>query len=121
MEKQQSPAIGNYVQYPATNHNGKDMKTNIHVCVCVCVCIYIYDTIYLSKTKYLSFIYIYIYIAESPCCTEEIDTTLQINYIKVKLKKKTYDQSDHILPVAKAGPVPLSPEIIQPFQNVWQF
>ena len=46
-----------------TNHNGKDMKRNIYVCV------YIYDT-----TKYLSFIYVYK--TESPCCTEEIGTTL---------------------------------------------
>ena len=47
MEKQQSPAIGNYVQYPATNHNGKDMKTNIYGCVCVCVYIYIWYYIFI--------------------------------------------------------------------------
>ena len=41
-----------YIQYPVTNHNGKE--------------------------------YIYIYIYMSLCCTEEINTVLQINYTSIK-------------------------------------
>ena len=45
-------STGNYIQYPVTNHNGKEY-------ICVCVCIYI-D--------------IYICITESLSCTAEIHT-----------------------------------------------
>ena len=40
---------GNRIQYPVTNHNGKE-----YICVCVCVCTHI---------------------TESLCSTEEINTT----------------------------------------------
>ena len=49
---------GNYLQYPVTNHNGKEYEkeyTHTHT-------------------------HTHIYITESPCCTTEINTTLQINY-----------------------------------------
>ena len=47
-------SAGNYIQYPVTNHNGKEYeKEHIYI-------IYIYN----------------IYIAKSLCCTEEINTTL---------------------------------------------
>ena len=43
-------STGNYIQYPGTNHNGKDYEKEwVCVCVCVCVCV-----------------------TESACCTEEI-------------------------------------------------
>ena len=34
-------STGNYIQYPVTNHRGKNMKKNVCVCVCVCVHTYI--------------------------------------------------------------------------------
>ena len=40
-------STGNYIQYPVTNHNGKNIKKNV-----------------------------YMYITESLCCTAEINTTL---------------------------------------------
>ena len=50
-------SIGNYIQYPGINHNGKEYKKE---------CIYRYAYIYA---------YIYIYI-KSLCRTAEINTTL---------------------------------------------
>ena len=50
MNKQQGPTVystENYIQYPAINHNGKDLEKN------VCICI-----------------------TESLCCTAEVNPTL---------------------------------------------
>ena len=44
---------GNYIQYPVINHNGK---------------------------KYKKENYVYMYVTESPWCTAEINTTLEINF-----------------------------------------
>ena len=49
----------NYIQYPMINYNGKEYFKNVYMC----------------KT-------------ESLCCTAEINTTLQINYISVKILKQ---------------------------------
>ena len=40
---------------------------------------------------------VYICVTESPCCTAEINTTLQINYTTIKEKTKTgfFFQGDH--------------------------
>ena len=43
-------STGNYIQYPVINHNGKEYEKE--------------------------YIYIYMYVAESLCCTAEINTTL---------------------------------------------
>ena len=52
-------STGNYIQYPVTNHNGKE-----YMCVCV-------------------YVSMYVYITESLCCTAEINKTLQINYTSI--------------------------------------
>ena len=33
-------SIGNYIQYPVVNHNGKEYEKE---CMCVYVCVYIYN------------------------------------------------------------------------------
>ena len=34
MDKQQGLTVGNYIQYPVTNHNGKEYEKNyIHRCI----------------------------------------------------------------------------------------
>ena len=36
-------STGNYIQYPAINHNGKEYeKECIYIYICVCVCVYIH-------------------------------------------------------------------------------
>ena len=36
-----SYSTGNYIQYPETDHDGKEYLKSVCVCVCVCVCVYI--------------------------------------------------------------------------------
>ena len=52
---------GNCIYYPVINHSGKDYTNN-------------------SVSMYKC-----IYIIESPCCTAEINKTLQINYVSIKI------------------------------------
>jgi len=61
-------STGNSIQYPVINHNGKEYEKVI--------CIYIH-----TQT------HIYIYKTGSLCCTAQINTTLEINYISIKRKK----------------------------------
>ena len=57
-------STGSYIQYPVINHNGKEHE------------------------KEYTHTYV---ITESLCCIAEINT-LQINYISIKLKKKTLNK-----------------------------
>ena len=52
---------GNYIQYPAINHNGKENEKRIHI-----------------------YTHIHIHKIESLCCRAEINTTLKINYTSIK-------------------------------------
>ena len=57
--------IGNYVQYPVINHNGREYEKE---CIYTYIYIYIYTYIYI-------YIYIYIYKTGSFCCIAPISTT----------------------------------------------
>ena len=69
MDKQ-SPTVWHrdYTQYPGVNHNGKEYEKEY---------IYMYVCVYS----------IHMCVTESLCCTAEVNTTLEINYISIKLKK----------------------------------
>ena len=56
-------SIGNYIQYPAINHNGKE-----------------YEKVYIHTLTYRT---------ETLCCTPETNTTLYINHISIK-KERNY-------------------------------
>ena len=66
-------STGNDIQYPVTNHNGKEYEkeytyiyTHTHTHIYVCVCI-----------------------TESFCCAKEINRTLEINYTSITFLKKS--------------------------------
>ena len=42
-------STGNYLQYPVTNHNGKEYDKE---CVCVCIYIYMYNCITLLYSRH---------------------------------------------------------------------
>ena len=84
-------SAGNYIQYPVINHNGKEYIYIVCVCVCVCVCT--------TVINHNGEEYIYIYIVcvcttESFCCVAKINTTLQINYTSIKLKRKKRQENE---------------------------
>ena len=68
-------SMGNYIQYPVLNHNGKENKKQ-----CVYMCIYIYIYIYTHTHIY---IYMYACMMESPCYRLEINATLKVSYNKI--------------------------------------
>ena len=66
--------MGNYIQYPIINHNGKEYEKNLSI-------------------YHLS---IHTCITESLCCTPESNTTLEINYTAIK-KKSSEGEKTHVL------------------------
>ena len=70
--------------WQATVHGVEESDMTKHACTCICIYIYVY-----SHTHIYTHIYIFIYksITEPLCCIAEINTTLYINYISIKINQ----------------------------------